>query len=101
MKNRVYAIGMTREQADLPEFPTDLKTLIDDHEEQVRGYIAIRHCGSYDRALPHLCLAPHLRDTYAYEQDASLYDLNAENNQNLKLYQERLVANKQRVKTGK
>jgi len=27
--NRVYAIGMTREQAEaLPEFPTDLKTLI-------------------------------------------------------------------------
>jgi len=38
------------------------------------------------------------RDTY--EQDASLYQMN-EDHQNLKLYQERLVANKQRLNQGK
>jgi len=39
----------------------------------------------------------HNRDTYNYEQDA-LYQMNEQDHQNLKLYQERLVA-KQQVKS--
>jgi uncharacterized protein (TIGR02271 family) len=39
------------------------------------------------------------RDTYSYERDP-LFDLDAGNHENLKLYQERLVANKIRQKTG-
>ncbi len=40
------------------------------------------------------------RDTYNYQQNASLYNLNDESHQSLKLYEERLVANKKRMKAG-
>jgi uncharacterized protein (TIGR02271 family) len=40
------------------------------------------------------------RDSYDYSNDASLYDLNDRDHQNLKLYEERLIANKTRQKTG-
>jgi uncharacterized protein (TIGR02271 family) len=40
------------------------------------------------------------RDSYNYTNDASLYDLNDRDHQNLKLYEERLIANKTRQKTG-
>jgi uncharacterized protein (TIGR02271 family) len=40
------------------------------------------------------------RDSYDYSHDASLYDLNDRDHQNLKLYEERLIANKTRQKTG-
>ncbi|MCY7273910.1 MAG: PRC-barrel domain-containing protein, partial [Phormidesmis sp. CAN_BIN44] len=40
------------------------------------------------------------RDTYDYDMDADLYDVNEATNSSLKLYQERLIANKTRQKTG-
>lgn len=40
------------------------------------------------------------RDTYDYDMDADLYDINESTNPSLKLYQERLIANKTRQKTG-
>lgn len=40
------------------------------------------------------------RDTYNYDMDADLYDINESTNPSLKLYQERLIANKTRQKTG-
>jgi uncharacterized protein (TIGR02271 family) len=40
------------------------------------------------------------RDTYDYKYDPSLYDLNDRDHQTFKLYEERLVANKNRIKTG-
>jgi uncharacterized protein (TIGR02271 family) len=40
------------------------------------------------------------RDSYRYEQDADLYDLSDRNHQGLKLYEERLLADKKRQKTG-
>lgn len=40
------------------------------------------------------------RDTYKYDHDAALFDINERDHQNLKLYEERLIANKTRVKTG-
>ena len=39
-------------------------------------------------------------DTYNYQQDPSVYDLNANDHQPLKLYEERLVASKKRHQTG-
>jgi hypothetical protein len=39
-------------------------------------------------------------DSYRYEQDADLYDLSDRNHQGLKLYEERLLADKKRQKTG-
>jgi len=40
------------------------------------------------------------RDTYDYGMDADLYDIKESTNPSLKLYQERLIANKTRQKTG-
>ena len=45
------------------------------------------------------CL-PNNGDTYNYKQEPSLYDLNDQDHQTFKLYQERLIANKTRTKTG-
>jgi len=128
--DRVYAIGMTREQADhLPEF-SNLEKIDYDYEEQVRGVYRpaattrstmVDTSASLESSAPLEASAPldtasmagmsamaaqpavtptYNRDTYDYKQDASLYDLDEQNHQTLKLYQERLVANKQRVKSG-
>lgn len=40
------------------------------------------------------------RDTYSYDRDPGLYGINDRDHQNIRLYQERLLANKQRQKTG-
>lgn len=40
------------------------------------------------------------RDSYTYQQEPYLYDLNDRDHQKLRLYQERLIANKTRQKTG-
>ncbi|BAZ42050.1 hypothetical protein NIES4101_80180 [Calothrix sp. NIES-4101] len=124
--DRVYAIGMTRQQAeDLPEFDERL-TLDYDYEERVRGVYrnpntvnnygdsaidtsatlesatpvdapAIGMGGAYQ---PTLDTPVYDRDSYNYAQEPSLYDLNERDHQTLRLYEERLVANKQRRKTG-
>lgn len=40
------------------------------------------------------------RDSYTYQQEPSLYDMNERDHQSLKLYEERLIADKKRVKSG-
>jgi len=40
------------------------------------------------------------RDTYTYDRDPGLFGINDRDHQNIRLYQERLLANKQRQKTG-
>jgi uncharacterized protein (TIGR02271 family) len=138
--DRVYAIGMTREQADnLPEFTEDLA--IDyDYEENVRGVYRgsandrnvrtadvattapIETGASLDTTMPldtvgtayttgaavpaasesrQIADTPvYNRDTYNYKDEPGLYDMNEQDHQTLRLYEERLVANKQRRKTG-
>jgi uncharacterized protein (TIGR02271 family) len=44
--------------------------------------------------------ATYDHDTYNYKQEPSVYDLNPRDHQTLKLYEERLVANKKRRQTG-
>lgn len=149
--DRVYAIGITRDQAEsLPEF-NEQTTTDYDYEERVRG--VYRTPGSrtatgmaasqtldtsapLDRTAPLEASAPldtdrdrstynrpaaagteygttgaanranttpgtaYNRDNYTYQQDPSLYELSDRDHQNLKLYEERLVANKRRVKSG-
>jgi uncharacterized protein (TIGR02271 family) len=111
--DRVYAIGMTREQAEaLPEFNEATATDYD-YEERVRGVYRAPSTGasvssatvdatpvdtSYAAATP--SYDAYNRDTYNYQQEPSLYGLNDQNHQTLRLYQERLIANKTRVKTG-
>ncbi|MEH1842460.1 MAG: DUF2382 domain-containing protein [Nostoc sp.] len=118
--DRVYTIGLTREQAeDLPEF-NERQTLDYDYEERVRG--VYRQPADYVQPVdPLLTVDPLLpleatplidttyqqpvtptynRDSYNYEQEPSLFGLNEQDNQTLRLYEERLIASKRRQKTG-
>ncbi len=104
--DRVYAIGMTKKQAEtLPEF-NNLQTIDYDYEEQVRGVYRTPATGTTATSVSSMTgsmadqPSTYNRDTYDYQQDASLYQMNDQDHQNLKLYQERLVTNKQRVKSG-
>ncbi|MGH1392940.1 MAG: DUF2382 domain-containing protein [Trichormus sp.] len=110
--DRVYAIGMTREQAEnLPEFNERLN-LDHDYEEQVRG--VYRH-PSYstqplDTSAPLETTTPveaplettpaYTRESYKYEQEPNLYGLREPHHETMRLYEERLIANKRRQKTG-
>ncbi|MGJ5631454.1 DUF2382 domain-containing protein [Nostoc sp. CALU 1950] len=105
---RVYAIGLTKEQVkNLPDF-NDLEHVDYDYEEQVRGVYRtpvrqapLNTSTPVETSTP-LDAPPVSRDrnTYTYEDEPNLYDMNQQNHQNLKLYEERLVANKSRVKAG-
>ncbi|MEH1834998.1 MAG: DUF2382 domain-containing protein [Nostoc sp.] len=116
--DRVYTIGLTREQAEnLPEFD-ERQTLDYDYEERVRGVYRqptdypLPLNTSLDASLPLEATAPvdttyqqpvtptYARDNYTYENEPSLYGLNEQDNQTLKLYEERLIASKRRQKTG-
>lgn len=155
--DRVYAVGMTREQADnLPEY-NEHDTLDYDYEERVRGVYRGPNTGAtlgstavntsapleasapldaaytagmaggiaggmtgataaqsdysaYDEAsapeggVYHPATTTSAtnsnRDTYNYHQEPSLYGLNDQDHQTLRLYEERLIANKRRMKTG-
>lgn len=91
-RHRVYATGMTKTQAEnLPEYDENM-TVDYDYEERVRNVY---------RPTTTAAAAPtYNRDTYAYDRDRELYDTNENEHQNLKLYEERLLANKNRQKTG-
>lgn len=92
---RVYAQGLTKEQVEqLPSYD-NLEKIDYDYEEQVRG-VYRGSTATSSMAQP----ATYDRETYNYEQEPSLYDIPESNGQTLKLYEERLVANKQRQKTG-
>ena len=83
--------AMTKAQAEnLPEYKEGMP-LDYDYEEQVRG--VYRNPAS-------LASADYDRSTYSYAQDADLYDTSRSADQTIKLYEERLVANKQRRKSG-
>ncbi len=137
--DRVYAVGMTRQQAeDLPEFNERL-ALDEDYEESVRGVYrnpndTSRYAAStgstasldattpldttmpLDASLSSLSGAYNpataaesrtiadtpvsKRDTYNYKNEPSLYEMNDTDHQTLRLYEERLVANKRRQKSG-
>lgn len=111
--NRVYAVGMTRDQAEaLPEYRED-RALDYDYEENVRGVYRTEtpleasargdatSAAAMTGAMASQPNTPtYNRDTYKYEQEPSLYDTSNHADQTLKLYQERLIANKRRLKTG-
>ncbi|PPS39193.1 DUF2382 domain-containing protein [Chroococcidiopsis sp. TS-821] len=96
--NRVTVDGLTKVQVEgLPEYD-EHSTVEYDYEEQVREvYRPLVAAGqTHD-----LMNSPtYNRDSYSYEHDSSLYNLNEQNHQTLKLYEERLIASKNRVKTG-
>ncbi|MGL4618899.1 MAG: YsnF/AvaK domain-containing protein [Xenococcaceae cyanobacterium] len=75
--------------ARLPEY-SDRHAVDYDYEERVRNVY---------RATNEQVVGSE-RETYNYQQDASLYNLNEPNHLTFKLYEERLIANKKRVKAG-
>ncbi len=95
--HRVYVDGLSKVQVEgLPEY-NDRMTVDYHYEEQVRGvYRPLASTTGSTQA----STGTYHPDTYNYQQDASLYDLNDQNHQTFKLYEERLIASKTRVKTG-
>lgn len=92
---RVYVANLTKQQVeDLPNFD-DLEKVDYDYEEQLRGTYRPIAVGD---TVPSAGLRAN--QDYSYQQEPSLYDLNERNHQNLKLYEERLIANKHRQKAG-
>jgi len=107
-QERVYAKGFTKEQAEnLPEYDDDM-TIDYDYEERVRttyrgtdydpnSTVTSGQAQGYDSG------AYNQADSYNYDREPTLYaheEEQVENRQNLKLYEERLVANKERFRAG-
>ncbi|MBE9208324.1 DUF2382 domain-containing protein [Nostoc sp. LEGE 06077] len=88
-EQRVYVDGLSKQQVEmLPEYHESY-TVNEDYEEKVRSvFRPVDSNVNYDR------------NTYNYQQEPNLYDLHDQSHQTLKLYEERLIANKHRVKTG-
>lgn len=120
--HRVYADGLSRAQVEsLPEYDENSDVNYD-QEERIRGaYRTTATTAGVATVLPGTATgtapttspgmaAPSSpaptprpatnRDNYDYKQDSALYDLNDRDHQNLKLYEERLIASKTRRKTG-
>lgn len=102
--HRVVVGELSRAQVEaLPQY--DGNDDIDyDHEEQVRDVYRPAATAPLSGAgtVPVDASAPldYDRDTYNYDRDPALYNLDESNHQSLKLYEERLIANKTREKTG-
>ncbi len=88
---RVYVDGLSKHQVEhLPAYNESI--VVDyDYEEQVRKVYRGQNVTS-NQSIE--------RSNYNYQQEPSLYDLSEQNHQTFKLYEERLIANKNRVKTG-
>jgi len=117
---RIYA-SLSKDQAEqLPEFD-DSMVADYEYEERVRGVYrtpAVRGTAAYQELpleapvrvetsapldaahLPSEVSAAYDRHSYSYQKDPSLYEMNETDHQALKLYEERLVVNKQRRKSG-
>jgi uncharacterized protein (TIGR02271 family) len=115
---RIYVDGLTKDQVEnLPAFTDDLK-VDQDYEESVRsGYRPLAAQSSaqpgtqpVDAGTQPLTDTSAMgasavdntydRDAYSYERDRALYNRNEIEDQPLRLYEERLIASKSRVKTG-
>jgi uncharacterized protein (TIGR02271 family) len=86
---RVYVDGLSKQQVELlPEYQESM-VIEDDYEEQIRRVFRSPTSDlTYDR------------ETYNYQKEPSLYGLNDQYHQTFRLYEERLIANKQRIKRG-
>lgn len=128
-RQRVYAENLTKSQVEaLPEMTDDM-TVDYDHEEQVRGvyrsampktnaaptamgvgYTGTETMPGTTRSEPMLGVeggyleqegyVNYDRETYSHDKEPDLYAINEQNHPSFKLYEERLVANKTRQKTG-
>ncbi|NJO40541.1 MAG: DUF2382 domain-containing protein [Cyanobacteria bacterium CRU_2_1] len=104
---RIYANGLTRTQVEeLPEY-NNLTPIDYDQEERVRGVYRRGETPLDTKtpvdttATPATPATPATdRNTYHYDRDAALYNMNEQDHQDFRLYEERVVANKTRRKTG-
>jgi uncharacterized protein (TIGR02271 family) len=97
-RNRVYTIGLTKEQAEnLPKYDDDM-TVDYDYEEQVRN--VYRPTATAGTATADTTQPSSDASSYGYEKEPELYDTNDEHHGRLKLYEEQLVTNKERHKAG-
>ncbi|MCW6051382.1 DUF2382 domain-containing protein [Microcoleus sp. A2-C5] len=95
--NRVHATGLrSKEQAELLPAYNELEPVDYDREEEVRSVYRNQGTSAAITAAP----ASYDRSSYSYDIDRPLYETNEQNHQNFKLYEERLIANKNRAKTG-
>ncbi|ADI65898.1 DUF2382 domain-containing protein [Trichormus azollae] len=85
----VYVDGLSKQQVEqLPEYQEHI--IVDEEfEEKVRNV--------YRSPISSI---NYSRENYTYEQEPSLYGLNQQYHQTLRLYEERLIADKHRIKTG-
>ncbi|MGF1539148.1 MAG: DUF2382 domain-containing protein [Pleurocapsa sp.] len=92
-QQRIYATGLTKEQVEnLPEYNDDM-TVDYDYEERVRNVYRGQYSTTGDTVGD--------RSSDSYDREPSLYaHQDAEGRQSLKLYEERLVANKERFRSG-
>lgn len=125
-EGRIYALGLRNKQQaeDLPEYHDDM-TVDYDYEERVRGVYrtpTVEQSGALESPVPvdppyqaqsarpvepptPVTPAPAARpvpdrNTYTYQQEPDLYGMNDQNHKRIRLYEERLVANKHRRKVG-
>ncbi|MEG3840121.1 DUF2382 domain-containing protein [Microcoleus sp. herbarium14] len=99
---RVHATGL-RSKAQAEQLPAynELEPVDYDGEEKVRGVYRNQDTAAASTAVASTATpASYDRSNYSYDIDRPLYETNEQNHQNLKLYEERLVANKNRAKTG-
>ncbi len=108
-QQRVYVHGLTKDQVEnLPEY--DGQTVDYDYEEQVRGVYREKNVPSQNAVQTSAPVGgqavaasgTYSRDTYDYDYDRDLYTVpeTESRNQPISLYQERLIADKNLVKTG-
>ncbi|MDJ0633037.1 MAG: DUF2382 domain-containing protein [Xenococcaceae cyanobacterium MO_188.B29] len=92
---RVYASGLTKEQAEnLPEYDENM-TIDYDYEEKVR---MVYRGVEYDK---NSSTYAESSQSYSYDKEPNLYAYQeSDGRESLKLYEERLVANKERFRAG-
>lgn len=92
--HRVYASDLTKEQVEqLPEYREDM-TIDRDYEDQVRRI--------YRGEKTPVAAGAHREhhNEYRYDQDPDMYEVRETDHGNIKLYEERLIADKHREKVG-
>lgn len=91
-RHRIYVTGMTKQEVEnMPEY-NDNMTVDYDYEERIRNV--------FRPTTARTAQPTYDRNTYNYDTEQSLYQPNEKNHQKIKLYEERLLANKSRQKTG-
>ncbi|MGL5804284.1 MAG: DUF2382 domain-containing protein, partial [Xenococcaceae cyanobacterium] len=108
-RNRVYVAGFTKEQAqNLPEYNEGAIVDSDFEERVINAFqqpASSPVAATIETELPvetasTTTTAVYENADYSYEKEPSLYQMSNDNHQLLRLYEERLVASKNRISAG-